>query len=627
MANDFVRFARSVEYSTGKKRGRRPVFNANRFYPHALERELASLAKSELERFLSECTEAALIGIPVRDDMEELSKVPETLPESFVAGVGGVAEKMRRKASTDFAEWSEMVVGKPYYPPEAEREIFSTWTANFQTLCRSAEADAKKDISMLVTSAKNEGWNLGRLEKAIKAKLPKKYRSRAELIARTETGKLNSAAKLSQFREVGISYYKWLTTIDGRERDSHRSMNGLICSVSNPSVYYTENPEDPLHPVEHPRTAGMFHGNPGEDFQCRCSMVAWDPEIDGSYEVKESPEKPGEEQKAETSPEPSPETPETARLKADLEKSERERAEAENEKRKVERKLEILREANTRHAGRSETIGNKIKNSYYVRHPAAVIRSNKCETIEQVFDSIKTLDNANAQVWKKKLFRNGDLIFGGISARGTNGTTDIRGKVLLAKNVRDGVQSAFRKIAIGKAADITEEEARYIGTMWHEMTHNRHLIDWNNFKDNEVFNNSVKLKAMELMNEYVARRTLPEFYEFIGIKKMPYPKLMESRSNTSYNAWVLGLRETISFFGIDEDRFLSKAKKNLFERAYNKQKEFTAETLKSFIPGLQDKEASEIIDGCLRLKYDSDVNDFKKSILEPLKNKLAVKSH
>ena len=64
-------------------------------------------------------------------------------------------------------------------------------------------------------------------------------------------------------------------------------MNGLICSVSNPNVYYTENANAPLHPLEHFRTAEMFHGNPGEDFQCRCSMVAWDPEIDGMYEVKD----------------------------------------------------------------------------------------------------------------------------------------------------------------------------------------------------------------------------------------------------------------------------------------------------------------------------------------------------
>ncbi len=329
MANDFVRFARSVEYSTGKKRGRRPVFNANRFYPHALERELSSLAKSELERFLSECTEAALVGIPVRDDMEELSKVPETLPEGFVAGVEGVAERMRRKASTDFAEWSEMVVGKPYYPPEAEREIFSTWTANFQTLCKSAEADAKKDISLLVSSAKNEGWNRGRLEKSIRERLPSKYRARAENIARTELGKLNSAAKLSQFREVGISYYRWLTTIDGRERDSHRSMNGLICSVSNPGVYYTENPDDPLHPVEHPRTAGMFHGNPGEDFQCRCSMVAWDPEIDGMYEVREAPE-----------PERKPSELETAR-----EEAEKARGELEEARKREKKAAEALKKA------------------------------------------------------------------------------------------------------------------------------------------------------------------------------------------------------------------------------------------------------------------------------------------
>lgn len=353
MANDFVRFARSVEYSTGKKRGRHPVFNANRFYPHALERELASLAKGELERFLSECTEAALVGIPVRDDMEELSKVPETLPESFAAGVGGVAEKMRRKASTDFAEWSEMVVGKPYYPPEAEREIFSTWTANFQTLCKSAEADAKKDISLLVSSAKNEGWNRGRLEKSIRERLPSKYRARAENIARTELGKLNSAAKLSQFREVGISYYKWLTTIDGRERDSHRSMNGLICSVSNPGVYYTENPDDPLHPVEHPRTAGMFRGNPGEDFQCRCSMVAWDPEIDGMYEVRESPEGPDGKEETGTSPE----SAESERLGAELEKARREREEAETALESAENaKREAERNARTVEGRYRETI-------------------------------------------------------------------------------------------------------------------------------------------------------------------------------------------------------------------------------------------------------------------------------
>ena len=135
-------------------------------------------------------------------------------------------------------------------------------------------------------TAKNEGWNKERLRKEIASRLEGKYKARAENIARTELGKLNSAARLSQYNEVGIKYYRWLTTIDGRERQSHRAMNGVICSVSNPHVYYTENANAPLHPIEHYRTPEMFHGNPGEDFQCRCSMVAWDPEIDGMYEVR-----------------------------------------------------------------------------------------------------------------------------------------------------------------------------------------------------------------------------------------------------------------------------------------------------------------------------------------------------
>lgn len=320
--NDFVQFVRRVEEATRKRRGRRPVFNANGFYPHAVERSLAVRTKAELEAFIGKCTEAALVGTDFKDDAGELSEVPESVSPELAAAVSAASDAIRRKASLDFAEWSEMIVGKPYYPPEAEAGIFTAWEANFKTLCKSAEADAKKDVSRLLVQSKNEGWNKARLEREIKGRLPSKYKARAENIARTETGKLNSAAKLSQFREVGFKYYKWLTTIDGRERASHKAMNGLICSVSDPGVYFTENPDDPMHPVSHPRTAAMFRGNPGEDFQCRCSMVAWDPEIDGKYEIKESPaeEKPKEaEEKAEKE----------AQERAEAEKREKARAEQE----------------------------------------------------------------------------------------------------------------------------------------------------------------------------------------------------------------------------------------------------------------------------------------------------------
>lgn len=97
-----------------------------------------------------------------------------------------------------------MIIGKPYYPGEAKTEILKNWESNFQLLCKSAESDVKKDIAQIITQAKNEGWNKNQLEKAVKSKLPDKYKNRAELIARTETAKLNSEINRATYKEVGI---------------------------------------------------------------------------------------------------------------------------------------------------------------------------------------------------------------------------------------------------------------------------------------------------------------------------------------------------------------------------------------------------------------------------------------
>ena len=74
--------------------------------------------------------------------------------------------------------------------------------------------------------------------------------------------------------------------MDERVRPDHAVMNGLICSTTDPTVWYEENPNDPLHPIEHKRDDTMVKLHPGEDIQCRCSMVMWDPKIDGKYEIK-----------------------------------------------------------------------------------------------------------------------------------------------------------------------------------------------------------------------------------------------------------------------------------------------------------------------------------------------------
>jgi len=345
--NDLVRFATSVELATGKKRGRHPVFSSSQFYPYAAERRLQNALRNELEDYIGAAYGAAIFNESFKNDsLEELTLLPEGLSDDFKAEISYAAETIARKVSSSIAEMTEMTVGKPYYPQATKESLLKDWEANFQMLCVSAESDAKKDIARLVTQAKNEGWNGKQLEKAVMKELPDKYANRASLIARTESAKLNTSVTLETYKEIGCKYYMWMATLDERVRPDHAMMNGLICSATDPTVWYDENPDDPMHPIEHKRDDTMVHLHPGEDFQCRCTMVMWDPVIDGKYDVKEAPVEEPEEKKEE------PPTP-LEIAKEETAKAEKRAENAEIKLNAEQRRREILQIANERHSSRT----------------------------------------------------------------------------------------------------------------------------------------------------------------------------------------------------------------------------------------------------------------------------------
>lgn len=72
--------------------------------------------------------------------------------------------------------------------------------------------------------------------------------SRAQLIARDQTSKMNSAFTQARQESVGITKYIWQTSGDERVREEHAALDGEIFRWDSP-------PEV---------------GNPGDDFQCRC---------------------------------------------------------------------------------------------------------------------------------------------------------------------------------------------------------------------------------------------------------------------------------------------------------------------------------------------------------------------
>ena len=126
------------------------------------------------------------------------------------------------------------------------------------------------------------------------------------------------------------------------------------------------------------------------------------------------------------------------------------------------------------------------------------------------------------------------------------------------------VRSALGKIGQSKEEDITFEEADAMATFWHEITHNRNVYEL-------IALNTKQRAVMELMNEFVARKTLPEFYKALGCKNTPHEIFMDDRKSTGYNSRVLAYDYIIKTLQLDAEKVLESAKNNLFNLKYTEQ--------------------------------------------------------
>lgn len=77
-------------------------------------------------------------------------------------------------------------------------------------------------------------------------------KTRAKIIARDQTSKMNGAFNQARQQSLGIERYEWQTSGDERVRDSHAEHDGKIFQWDDP-------------PAE--------TGHPGEDILCRCTAI------------------------------------------------------------------------------------------------------------------------------------------------------------------------------------------------------------------------------------------------------------------------------------------------------------------------------------------------------------------
>jgi SPP1 gp7 family putative phage head morphogenesis protein len=106
----------------------------------------------------------------------------------------------------------------------------------------------------------DDAWTKGERVEVMREKLQERFgvsESRADLIARDQTLKLNAEITQTRQTAAGVQKYVWTTSGDERVRDMHSELDGQTFDWNDPPV--TNEAGDRNHP--------------GGDYQCRCTAM------------------------------------------------------------------------------------------------------------------------------------------------------------------------------------------------------------------------------------------------------------------------------------------------------------------------------------------------------------------
>jgi SPP1 gp7 family putative phage head morphogenesis protein len=126
-------------------------------------------------------------------------------------------------------------------------------------LIRTLPLDTAEYINRHIRNEVINGKRASDIAREIKELFPEKSHARAELIARTEVSKVNTALTQARCENLGLDWYVWRTEKDARVRESHRRMEGVLVNWSDPP-----SPEE----LAGERSYGKYHA--GNIFNCRC---------------------------------------------------------------------------------------------------------------------------------------------------------------------------------------------------------------------------------------------------------------------------------------------------------------------------------------------------------------------
>lgn len=246
------------------------------------------------------------------------------------------------------------------------------------------------------------------------------------------------------------------------------------------------------------------------------------------------------------------------------------------------------------------------------KHPYGKVDKEVKETVERLSREIHTpediVDFINADETRKQWFERGFSKLITTNKRGVNGYTDMNGLIALIPERMNNAIQGLDKMKSGKHISFAEADA--LATLWHEVTHNRN-------RPGNMRITGKQRDFMELANEFVARKTLPEFYKACG-GELQHPEFMENRDSTGYNPWVKRYDRIISETKADRIGVLESVRKYLFNEPYTNQKEGLVSALEkngARIAGrtLQKSEINRLVSACLT--GDATLNNMIQSLV------------
>ena len=138
------------------------------------------------------------------------------------------------------------------------------------SLIKSVATEFKQQISETIMTNVQSGKRSTDLITQIKERYSVSQ-SRAKLIARDQTSKLNGSLVKARAHAVGSKTYIWSGVMDERhrKREDHWVMNGKLCRWDDPTIFC----EDQGKTWKKRKQIGGVEAHPSEPINCRCAAL------------------------------------------------------------------------------------------------------------------------------------------------------------------------------------------------------------------------------------------------------------------------------------------------------------------------------------------------------------------